>query len=67
MTFGMNPRSWRLRFPKEHVDVFQRSEDGDMNRPLHFHWRYFEPRNSEREKKREIQNGKNPLDMVASS
>ena len=50
MTFGMNPRSWRLRFPKEHVDVFQRSENGDMNRPLHFHWRYFESSNSEREK-----------------
>ena len=61
MTFGMNPHSWRLRFPKEHVDVFQRSEDGDMNRPLHFHWRYFEPCNSEREKEERDSERKKPV------
>ena len=50
MTVGMNPRSWRLRFAKEHLNAFQRREKNGMSTPLCFHWNHFKGFRSEREK-----------------
>ena len=61
MTFGMNPRSWRLRFAAEYLDAFQRREKSNASIPLCFHWNRFKGFRSEREKGERISEREKPV------